>query len=108
MSTFGNVGLRAPEMDDVIVCNLDVLCVISPEHNGPVLRKCLFHFVPPVHLQLPIIFDTLGGHESLNSWSQIPAGAKDLIASKMDVRCISEQVINLLVDLLGQLVDGGF
>jgi hypothetical protein len=108
MSTFGDVGLCAPEMNDVIVGEFEVLCIISPENNRSVLWKGLFHLISPVHLKLSIIFETLGGHECLDGRSQVPTSSKDFIASQMNVWRISKQVINLFVDLLGELVDGGF
>lgn len=108
MRTFWNISLSAPEMNNIIVGNLDVLCVISPEDNRSVLWKCLFHFIPPIHLKLSIILKSLCGHECLNGWSQVPTGSKNLITTQVNVRCVSEQVVNFLVNLLGKLVDCSF
>jgi len=48
--TLSSLVLIAPILNDIVVCEFDILIIISPENYRPVLRKDLFHFESPIHL----------------------------------------------------------
>lgn len=90
-------------MNDVVVCDFDVLGIISPEDHRSVGRECLFHLESPIHLELAIVLYVLSCHESLDGRSEIPTSPKDLITTQMNIRRVTEEIIKFLINILSKL-----